>query len=52
MALLEIGLRVANRPGELARVARILARERINLAAISVDSSGKNGNVRMHREPP
>ncbi|MCI4357682.1 MAG: ACT domain-containing protein [Thermoplasmata archaeon] len=47
MALVEIGLRVTNRPGELARVARILARERINLAAISVDSSGKNGHVRI-----
>lgn len=47
MGLVEIGLRVANRPGELARVARILAREQINLAAISVDSSGKNGHVRL-----
>jgi hypothetical protein len=47
MVLLEIGLKVSNRPGELARVARILARERINLAAISVDSGGKAGHVRL-----
>jgi hypothetical protein len=47
MALLEIGLRVQNRPGELARAARLLARERINIAAISVDSSGKRGHVRV-----
>ncbi len=47
MALIEIGLRVSNRPGELARVARSLAHEKINLAAISVDSSGKTGYVRL-----
>ena len=47
MGLEEIALRVGNRPGELASVARILARERINLAAISVDSTGKAGRVRM-----
>lgn len=47
MALRELALRLANRPGQLARVARLLARERINLAAISVDSSGRSGHVRM-----
>jgi hypothetical protein len=47
MALLEIGLQLANRPGELAKVARLLAREQINLAAISVDSSGRSGHVRL-----
>jgi hypothetical protein len=45
--LREIGLRVPNRPGELARIARALARERINLAAISVDSTPKQGSVRL-----
>ncbi len=47
MGLQEIGLRLANRPGEFARVARLLAQERINLAAISVDSSGTSGHVRL-----
>ena len=47
MVLLEIGLKLPNRPGELARAARILAREQINLAAISVDSSGRSGHVRL-----
>lgn len=47
MTLQELALRLPNRPGQLVRVARILARERINLAAISVDSSGTRGNVRL-----
>lgn len=40
-------MRLPNRPGTLAGVARILAQERINLAAISVDSSSGRGRVRL-----
>jgi len=47
MALKELALRVPNRPGELAHVARILAEDGINVAAISVDSTGRTGHVRM-----
>lgn len=47
MALEELTLELPNRPGTLAGVAKILARERINLAAISVGSSGRRGNVRL-----
>ncbi|MCI4349620.1 MAG: ACT domain-containing protein [Thermoplasmata archaeon] len=47
MTLKELALRVPNRPGQLARVARILAHEQINVAAISVDSTGRSGRVRM-----
>jgi hypothetical protein len=45
--LRELALRLPNRPGTLAGVARILATERINVAAISVDSSGVRGRVRV-----
>jgi len=47
MALREISLTLPNRPGALAGVARALAKERINLAAISVDSSSGKGRVRL-----
>lgn len=47
MALREISLTLPNRPGALAGVARSLAKERINLAAISVDSSSGKGRVRL-----
>jgi hypothetical protein len=47
MVLKEIALKLPNKPGALAGVARLLAQERINLAAISVDSSGPSGHVRM-----
>jgi hypothetical protein len=47
MSLREISLTLPNRPGTLAGVARTLARERINLAAISVDSTGTKGRVRL-----
>jgi len=47
MALREISLTLPNRPGALAGVARTLAKERINLAAISVDSSSGKGRVRL-----
>lgn len=47
MALREISLSLPNRPGTLAGVARTLAQERINLAAVSVDSTGTRGRVRL-----
>jgi hypothetical protein len=47
MGLREISLTLPNRPGTLAQVARTLARERINLAAIGVDSTPTRGRVRL-----
>ncbi|HYA58227.1 MAG TPA: ACT domain-containing protein [Thermoplasmata archaeon] len=47
MVLREISLTLPNRPGALAGVARTLAKERINVAAISVDSAGGRGLVRL-----
>jgi len=47
MTLREISLSLPNRPGALAGVARILAKERINVAAISVDSSSGKGRARL-----
>jgi hypothetical protein len=47
MSLREISLTLPNRPGALAGVARVLAKERINLAAISVDSAAGKGRVRL-----
>ncbi|HYK92416.1 MAG TPA: ACT domain-containing protein [Thermoplasmata archaeon] len=47
MTLKELSLQLPNRPGALVRVARILAREQINLAAISVDSTRTRGRVRL-----
>ena len=52
MALREISLTLPNRPGTLASVARILAGDRINLAAISVDSSSRTGRVRLIVDDP
>jgi len=47
MALRELSLSLSNRPGTLADVARTLAKHRINVAAISVDSSRTKGRVRL-----
>ncbi|MGA8542688.1 MAG: ACT domain-containing protein [Thermoplasmata archaeon] len=47
MALREIALSLPNRPGTLAGVAWTLAQERINVAAISVDSTTSRGRVRL-----
>ncbi|HXY12141.1 MAG TPA: ACT domain-containing protein [Thermoplasmata archaeon] len=47
MTLREITFTLPNRPGALARVARTLAREKLNLAAISVDSAAGKGRVRL-----
>lgn len=47
MALREISFSLPNRPGALAGVARTLAKERINLAAVSLDSSSGKGRVRL-----
>lgn len=47
MTLREISLTLPNRPGALATVARVLAKEHINLAAISVDSTPTRGRVRL-----
>jgi hypothetical protein len=47
MSLREISLTLPNRPGALAGVARTLAKERINLAGLSVDSVSGRGRVRL-----
>ena len=47
MALREIALSLPNRPGTLMGVARTLAKERINVAAISVDATAAKGRVRL-----
>jgi hypothetical protein len=47
MGLVEISFRLPNRPGALARVARQLAENRINLAAISVEATSRSGTVRL-----
>jgi hypothetical protein len=47
MALREISLSLPNRPGALAGVARTLAQERINLAAIGADSAQGRGRIRL-----
>jgi len=47
MTLREISLTLPNRPGALAGVARTLAKQHINLAAISVDSVAGTGRVRL-----
>jgi len=47
MSLREISLTLPNRPGTLAAVARLLASERINVAAINVDSAARTGRVRL-----
>ncbi|HYA54473.1 MAG TPA: ACT domain-containing protein [Thermoplasmata archaeon] len=47
MVLREITFTLSNRPGSLARVARALAKEKVNLAAISVDSVAGRGRVRL-----
>ena len=52
MALKEIALRLPNRPGQIARVARLLAEQRINIAAISLDSTGARSSVRSIPDRP
>ena len=47
MAIQEISLKLPNRPGQLAAVLRLFAQDRINLAAVSVDSSGTRGHIRL-----
>ncbi|HTT16932.1 MAG TPA: ACT domain-containing protein [Thermoplasmata archaeon] len=47
MVLREISVTLPNRPGALAGVARTLAEERINLAAIGADSSQGRGRLRL-----
>ncbi|HTP56287.1 MAG TPA: ACT domain-containing protein [Thermoplasmata archaeon] len=47
MTLREISLTLPNRPGALAGVAKALAKARINVAAISVDSAAGKGRVRL-----
>jgi hypothetical protein len=47
MPLREIALTLPNKPGALAGIARTLAKERINVAAISVDSTVSKGHVRL-----
>lgn len=52
MTLQELSLELPNRPGALAGVARILAKERINVAALSVDSTARRGHVRLVASDP
>ena len=52
MALQELSLELPNRPGALAGVARILAKERINVASLSVDSTARRGHVRLVASDP
>jgi hypothetical protein len=52
MALKEIALRMPNRPGQIARVARLLAEQKINIAAISLDSAGARSSVRLIPDRP
>jgi hypothetical protein len=47
MPLREILLTLPNKAGTLAGVARILARDHINVASISVDSAARIGRVRL-----
>lgn len=47
MTIQELSLRLPNRPGQLAGVLRRLAEERINIAAVSVDSTRDQGHVRL-----
>ncbi|HTT14694.1 MAG TPA: hypothetical protein VMG81_02805 [Thermoplasmata archaeon] len=47
MSLREISLTLPNRPGTLAGVARVLAKDRINVAALAVDSVAAKGHVRL-----
>ncbi|MCI4321908.1 MAG: ACT domain-containing protein [Thermoplasmata archaeon] len=52
MALKEIALRMPNRPGQIARIARLLAEQKVNIASISLDSSGSRSNVRLITDRP
>jgi len=47
MPIQELSLRLPNRPGQLAEVLRLVAQERINIAAVSVDSTRARGHVRL-----
>ncbi|HTZ61814.1 MAG TPA: ACT domain-containing protein [Thermoplasmata archaeon] len=47
MTLRELSLSLPNRPGTLATIARTLAHARINVAALSVDSTATRGRVRL-----
>ena len=47
MSLQELSFQLPNRPGALVRVARLLAHEQINLAAISVDAARTRGHVSL-----
>jgi hypothetical protein len=52
MALKEIALRMPNRPGQIARVARLLAEQKVNIASISLDSAGSRSSVRLITDRP
>jgi len=52
MALKEIALKMPNRPGQIARVARLLAEQKINIASISLDSAGTRSSVRLMTDRP
>jgi hypothetical protein len=52
MALKEIALKMPNRPGQIARIARLLAEQKINIASISLDSTGARSSVRLMTDRP
>jgi hypothetical protein len=52
MALKEIALKMPNRPGQIARIARLLAEQKINIASISLDSTGARSSVRLVTDCP
>ncbi|HLY76954.1 MAG TPA: ACT domain-containing protein [Thermoplasmata archaeon] len=47
MPIQELSLRLPNSPGQLAEILRRLSQERINIAAVSVDSTRSQGHVRL-----
>lgn len=52
MALKEIVLKLPNRPGQIARVARLLADQKINIASICLDSTASRSSVRLITDHP
>ena len=47
MPVQELSLQLPNRPGQMAEILRRLAHEKINIAAVSVDSTRTRGRIRL-----